>query len=149
MLIQDLVRHDSIVASQWLVVEFCNTIGQKATLQTICTISQAVVIREESNELTTSVRVPMAEALLLDAVPRRELSLPASSARRLRYRVRNRGICMWRPSTIAECVLPTAVRAARQSDVITLANRHSARTIMVALRSGAAKGVDGGYHGRM
>ena len=31
MLIQDLVRHDSIIASQRLVVEFCNKIGQEKT----------------------------------------------------------------------------------------------------------------------
>ena len=85
----------------------------------------------------------------MDAVPERELFAARFLREDYDTELAIAGICMWRRSTIAECILPTAVRAARQSDVITLANRHSARTIMVALRSGAAKGVDGGYHGRM
>jgi hypothetical protein len=31
MLIQNLARHDSIIASQWFVVVFCNTIGALRT----------------------------------------------------------------------------------------------------------------------
>src|SRR5262249_30500367 len=91
MLIQNLMRHDSIIASQRLVVEFCNTIGQRQLR--ICrskmtdTVEKVVDLadflpRKQSRVRSTGAQGRVSSNRLAVLTPTQQLDIPFRSVDR-------------------------------------------------------------------